>query len=281
MAYRWAAMALDPARTLAELHELQALTSDEGGAQRVCWTDDLVACPRTGTRERLAELPVEVETDEAGNLWATLRGALRARAADRRPHRLGARTAAGSTAASNVLAGLEVLRRIAARGHAAGDGAARRLGRRGGRALRPQPVRVERRLRGNLDPDEPARPRDATASRCPTRSPRTASTSSGRGEPARSSKNAAAYLELHIEQGPVLEGLGLPLGVVLGTYGVERHAITLHRPGARTPARRRWTRAATRCRALRGSRLDDRATSPEATAASRTVGTRRDASPAS
>jgi N-carbamoyl-L-amino-acid hydrolase len=39
-------------------------------------------------------------------------------------------------------------------------------------------------------------------------------------------ENAAAYLELHIEQGPVLESLGLPLGVVLGTFGVERHQIT-------------------------------------------------------
>jgi N-carbamoyl-L-amino-acid hydrolase len=37
--------------------------------------------------------------------------------------------------------------------------------------------------------------------------------------------SAAAYLELHIEQGPVLESLGLPLGVVLGTFGVERHRI--------------------------------------------------------
>ena len=41
-------------------------------------------------------------------------------------------------------------------------------------------------------------------------------------------ENAAAYLELHIEQGPVLEKLGLPLGAVLGTKGVERHAITFH-----------------------------------------------------
>ena len=41
----------------------------------------------------------------------------------------------------------------------------------------------------------------------------------------REQKNAAAYLELHIEQGPVLEGMGMPLGVVLGTKGVERHAI--------------------------------------------------------
>ena len=44
----------------------------------------------------------------------------------------------------------------------------------------------------------------------------------------RNAKNAAAYLELHIEQGPVLERMGLPLGVVMGTKGVERHAITFH-----------------------------------------------------
>src|SRR5213075_995321 len=39
-------------------------------------------------------------------------------------------------------------------------------------------------------------------------------------------ENAAAYLERHIEQGPVLESMDLPLGVVLGTFGVERHQIT-------------------------------------------------------
>jgi N-carbamoyl-L-amino-acid hydrolase len=39
-------------------------------------------------------------------------------------------------------------------------------------------------------------------------------------------ESAAAYLELHIEQGPVLESLELPLGVVLGTFGVERWRVT-------------------------------------------------------
>jgi N-carbamoyl-L-amino-acid hydrolase len=38
-------------------------------------------------------------------------------------------------------------------------------------------------------------------------------------------ETAGAYLELHIEQGPVLEAMGLPLGVVLGTFGVERSRI--------------------------------------------------------
>ena len=36
---------------------------------------------------------------------------------------------------------------------------------------------------------------------------------------------AAAYIEMHIEQGPVLEGRGLALGVVTGTNGIERHAV--------------------------------------------------------
>ena len=39
-------------------------------------------------------------------------------------------------------------------------------------------------------------------------------------------ETAAAYLELHIEQGPVLESMDLPLGVVLGTFGVERNLVT-------------------------------------------------------
>jgi N-carbamoyl-L-amino-acid hydrolase len=36
---------------------------------------------------------------------------------------------------------------------------------------------------------------------------------------------AKAYLELHIEQGPVLESMNKPTGVVLGTFGVERHML--------------------------------------------------------
>src|SRR5256884_5615836 len=55
-------------------------------------------------------------------------------------------------------------------------------------------------------------------------------------------KNAAAYLELHIEQGPVLLDLDLPLGAVMGTFGVERHAITFRGQAAHsgsTPMNRR------------------------------------------
>src|SRR6185295_1352591 len=62
------------------------------------------------------------------------------------------------------------------------------------------------------------------------------------GESGRELKSAAAYIELHIEQGPVLLDLDLPLGTVLGTFGVERHAITFRGQAAHsgsTPMNRR------------------------------------------
>jgi hydantoinase/carbamoylase family amidase len=55
-------------------------------------------------------------------------------------------------------------------------------------------------------------------------------------------RDAAAYIELHIEQGPVLLDLDLPLGAVLGTFGVERHALTFRGQAAHsgsTPMHRR------------------------------------------
>ena len=58
-------MALDPSRTVAELRELRALTGDDEGAQRVCWTETW-ATARAWMRDKLAALPVEVEVDEAG-----------------------------------------------------------------------------------------------------------------------------------------------------------------------------------------------------------------------
>ena len=48
------------------------------------------------------------------------------------------------------------------------------------------------------------------------------------GEAAVERKHAGAYLELHIEQGPVLESMNLPVGVVRGTKGVERHTVTFY-----------------------------------------------------
>ena len=92
-------MALDPSRVVRQLRELQELTGDENGAQRVAWTETWNTA-RAWLDGLLDGLPLERERDAAGNDWWTLRGELRARRPDRRPHRLRRRTAAGSTAAS-------------------------------------------------------------------------------------------------------------------------------------------------------------------------------------
>jgi hypothetical protein len=64
---------LDPGRAVSDLRALRELTGDERGAQRLAWTDTW-ARARDWLRERLAELPVHVDADEAGNLWAPLPG---------------------------------------------------------------------------------------------------------------------------------------------------------------------------------------------------------------
>src|SRR2546421_4814521 len=66
-------MKTEPARTIAELKELRELTADENGAQRVAFTETW-AKARKWLREKLEAFCPDVRTDEAGNLWATLRG---------------------------------------------------------------------------------------------------------------------------------------------------------------------------------------------------------------
>ena len=104
-------MPLDPARVVARLEELRALTGDENGAQRVAWTKTW-ATARAWLAESLADLPLEVERDAAGNDWYTLRGD------DTRAVLIGGHldsvpNGGWLDGCLNVLAGAEVLRRIA------------------------------------------------------------------------------------------------------------------------------------------------------------------------
>ena len=104
-------MSLNPKRTVAELKELRALTSDENGAQRVAWTDTWLKA-REWFASKVKELPVEHHYDAAGNNWVTLPGAsekclLIGGHLDSVPN------GGWLDGSLNVLAGLEVLRRIA------------------------------------------------------------------------------------------------------------------------------------------------------------------------
>src|SRR5213594_3868690 len=68
------AQMLDPGRTVAELRELQELTGDENGAQRVAWTETWERA-RQWLREKVVSTGADEEIDQAGNQWFTLPGA--------------------------------------------------------------------------------------------------------------------------------------------------------------------------------------------------------------
>ena len=217
-------MALQPDRTVAELRELQDLTGDENGAQRVAWTDTWERA-REWLRGKLAGVPVQEEIDQAGNQWFTLPGASE-RALLLGGHIDSVPNGGWLDGCLNVMAAVEVVRRLAAEGEPAvtvrlvnwADEEGARFGRSlFGSSAACGSMHDQDELRQLVDRDGVPLPR-ALAEH---------DVDLDHAADSRSQlENAAAYLELHIEQGPVLEGLGLPLGAVLGTFGVERHRIT-------------------------------------------------------
>jgi len=233
--------AVNPQRTIAELKELRALTGDDDGAQRVAFTPTWTRA-RAWLREKLAELPVEVHTDEAGNLWATLRGESE-KALLIGGHIDSVPNGGWLDGALNVLAGVEILRRLAAQYDGRPPCTVRLVewadeeGARFGKSLFGSSA-----CSGNLDMDEARGLVDKSGASLPVVLREHGIDFENVMASGHELANAAAYLELHIEQGPVLLDLDRPLGAVLGTFGVERHAITFYGQAAHsgsTPMNRR------------------------------------------
>ncbi|CAN5635860.1 allantoate amidohydrolase [soil metagenome] len=215
---------VDPKRTVAELQELRRLTADEEGAWRVAWTDTWLES-RRWLRDKLDALDLETHLDAAGNLWATMRGA-----SDRElligGHMDSVPGGGWLDGCLNTLAGVEILRRL----HDEYGGRppvtvrlvdwADEEGARFGRSLLGSSA-----CGGTLVPDEERNRIDKDGIRLEDALRRCGVELDRAGESHAELANAAAYLELHIEQGPVLLDLDLPLGVVLGTFGVERHRL--------------------------------------------------------
>ena len=217
-------MALSPARTVEELKELRELTGDANGAQRVAWTETW-STARKWLDERLSELPVEKTCDPAGNQWFTLRGESE-RALLIGGHIDSVPNGGWLDGSLNVMAGVEVLRRIAGEGTPAVTirlvNWADEEGARFGRSLFGSSAAA-----GSMDDQDELRGRrDANGVSLPEAIAGFGVDLDTALEARSELESAAAYLELHIEQGPVLESLALPLGVVLGTFGVERHQVT-------------------------------------------------------
>ena len=220
-------MPVDARRTISDLEQLRALTADNHGAQRIAWSPTWLKA-RAWFQSKVAELPVEHHLDAAGNSWTTLRGGsdstlILGSHLDSVPN------GGWLDGALGVLASFEVLRGLAEDFHGRPPITVRLVdwadeeGARFGRSLfgssafaGTHSIQADR---GRTDRDG-IRLEDALR-QCEVDIDQIGEAGKERGQ-------AGAYLELHIEQGPVLEAMQLPLGVVLGTKGVERHAITFH-----------------------------------------------------
>ena len=244
-------MPLDPSRVVSRLEELRSLTGNADGAQRVAWTETW-AKGRAWLAESLSDLPLEVERDAAGNDWYTLRGDSE-RAVLLGGHMDSVPNGGWLDGCLNVLGAAEVLRRIADEGTPPvtvrlvdwADEEGARFGRSlFGSSAAGGSMADQDELRALVDRDGVSLP-DAIGAY---------GVDLERALEAHSQlEGAAAYLELHIEQGPVLESLDLALGAVLGTSASSAGAS----PGpARPPmpARPRWTSGGTRSRGRPSSR---------------------------
>jgi beta-ureidopropionase / N-carbamoyl-L-amino-acid hydrolase len=233
---------LDPGRTIAELKELRALTADENGAQRVAFTPTW-AKARKWLREKVEKIKnVEIHNDAAGNFWATLRGKsnktlLIGGHIDSVPN------GGWLDGSLDTLGGVEILRRIGEQ-HQGKPPVTVRLvdwadeeGARFGKSLFGSSA-----CSGKIDMEETRKLKDKDGICLVDALKEHRIDFEKVKDSGKELENAAAYVELHIEQGPVLLDLDLPLGVVLGTFGVERHAIMFHGQAAHsgsTPMNRR------------------------------------------
>ena len=214
---------VDARRAVAELKELADLTGGPEGARRVAWTEEWVKA-RKWFRGKLEEIEgiTEIETDEAGNVWATAPGDSE-RAVLIGGHIDSVPNGGWLDGALNVVGALEVMRSLAPQERPVTlrlvDWADEE-GARFGRSLFGSGAAA-----GALKPDDVRDLEDSDGVALPDALAEHGVDLDRVNEAGRQLRNAVAYLELHIEQGPVLERMDLPLGVVLGTFGVERHAV--------------------------------------------------------
>ena len=218
---------VDGKSVLKHLDELRALTADENGAQRVAWTPMWLKA-REWFTEKLNGLPIEDHYDAAGNRWVTLRGESE-KALVLGSHLDSVPNGGWLDGCLGVIAALEVLTGFAKQYNGKppctvklvdwADEEGARFGRSlfGSSAFAGTHSIAADRVRT----DREGVTLEAALKNCGIDIERV-------GDAAIEQKNLAAYLELHIEQGPILEREKKTLGVVQGTKGVERWAITFH-----------------------------------------------------
>ena len=213
---------VDYRRAIEELREVADLTGGPDGARRVAWTNEWQKA-RDWLKEKLDDIDCEVEVDEAGNLWATSRGeaeefVIFGGHLDSVPN------GGWLDGTLDTISALETFRVLARQpdkpiGVRLVDWADEE-GARFGRSLLGSSA-----TSNSLDPDAVRGLEDRDGVKLPDALREHGVDLDRMNDSHRQLQGAHAYLELHIEQGPILERMDLPVGVVLGTFGVERHMV--------------------------------------------------------
>jgi len=208
---------------IANLRELAALTSNADGAQRLAW-GPVWRDARTWFNGKLAALGITPEIDAAGNSWATLPGQS-ARTVIIGSHLDSVPNGGWLDGALGVMAGLEALRMFSGQKPPVTIKVVDWADEEGARFSRS--LLGSSASSGSLQIAEIEGLVDKTGVTLPDALRDNGVDLSRIHESQRYLKaiDAKAYLELHIEQGPVLEAAGKSAGVVIGTFGVERHLL--------------------------------------------------------
>jgi len=214
---------IDVERVIADLRELDRRTGGPDGARRVAWGQEWRAA-RGFVAELLAEIGVEPERDEAGNVWAYLPGEAEPALAlgshvDSVPSGGWLDGALGVMAAVGILrawaqSGRRPPRTLALVDFADEEGASF------GRSLLGSSA-----LSGTLDPEAVAGLRDPEDRTLAEALAENGVDLARALDAGRRRERLAAFCELHIEQGPVLEAEGLAVAAVGGCAGVERRRL--------------------------------------------------------
>jgi beta-ureidopropionase / N-carbamoyl-L-amino-acid hydrolase len=218
---------VNPKKVLEDLNELRALTSDDQGAQRLAWSHMWLKA-RAWFEEKIKDLPVEHHYDAASNHWITLKGESE-KVLVLGSHLDSVPNGGWLDGCLGVLAGLDVLRSLAERYNGKPPCTVRLVdwadeeGARFGRSLFGSSAFAGTYT---IETDRNRTDREGTSLQAALKN--CGIDVERIGDASRERRNMAAYLELHIEQGPILERVGKPLGVVLGTKGVERWAVNFH-----------------------------------------------------
>ncbi len=215
---------IDAQRVIADLRELARRTSNEGGAQRVAWTDKWHEA-RAFLGELLDEIGASSEIDEAGNLWARLQGDVEGEAVAVGSHIDSVPNGGWLDGALGLMAAVGILRERARSSEAARPLVivdwADEEGSRFGYSLFGSSA-----FAGRLDPGAVAGLTDADGLALRDVLAENGVDVARAPECASRREGLAAYLELHIEQGPVLESEGFAVAAVEGCQGIERHRFS-------------------------------------------------------